>query len=76
MYITSICPLIYITSIIIICIQIVKNYYRGWKDNSPINHVYFKEDAEEAYVDFGGARAVQFDNWEMTPVAPPKVHTL
>ena len=55
--------------------QFVKNYFRDWKDNSPISHVYFKEDAQEAHVDFDDDYAVQFDNWKMTPVTPPKVHT-
>ena len=56
-------------------LQFVKNYFRDWKDNSPISQVYFKEDAQEAHVDFSDDHAVQFDNWEMTPVTPPKVHT-
>ncbi len=57
-------------------LQFVKNYFRDWKDNSLISPVYFKEDAQEAHVNFGDDYCtVQFDNWEMTPVTPPKVHT-
>ncbi len=57
-------------------LQFVKKSFEKYEDNRPICHVYFKEDAQEAYVDFGEDRAVQFGNWEMKPETSPKVHTV